>query len=180
MTGHYLPFAVVGAALGSIGAGLMHTLDVGSTASHWIGYQALAGIGFGLGLQIPVIVAQAVVDPSDISSVTAIMIFFQTLAGAIFVSIGQSLFANKLSETVQKLVPGLDPHLVVATGATRLRTTFNAEQLPGVIQSFMAGLKDAYALGIALASVATIIAILAVIFDRRRIHQQAGAASGAA
>lgn len=130
-----------------------------------------AGIGVGLGIQVPIIVSQAISLPQDISSITAIMIFFQTISGAIFVSVGQSLFSNKLIQTVPLVVPGVDPKLVVATGATELRKVFDSSDLPGIIVSYMAGLKDAYALGIALAGVAVVVSVVAIVIDWRRLGE---------
>ena len=69
--GVYVPFLFGGAAITTIGTGLLYTLDIGSPSSHWIGYQALAGIGIGLSLQVPIIANQAFVEASEISSVTA-------------------------------------------------------------------------------------------------------------
>jgi hypothetical protein len=99
------------------------------------------------------------------------MIFFQTISGAIFVSVGQSVFANKLIQTVPQLVPSVDPKLVVATGATELRKVFTSSELPGIIASYMAGLKDAYALGIALSGLAVIVAAIMTVFDWRRLGE---------
>jgi MFS family permease len=181
VTGHYIHLIVLGATLGSIGSGLLYTLDVGSSSSKWIGYQALAGIGMGLGIQIAIIVSQSVVAQADISSITAIMIFFQTISGAIFVSIGQTLFTNQLVKAVPKYVPGLDPATVVATGATRLKDTFSATELPGVIRAYMSGLKDAYILGIALGGCAFVVSILFVLYDRRKLnHEKKAAGAGGA
>lgn len=70
--GFYVPFLLAGSSLATIGAGLIYTLDIGSPSSHWIGYQALAGIGIGLSIQVPIIANQAFVSMSDISSITAI------------------------------------------------------------------------------------------------------------
>jgi len=126
----------------------------------------------GLGIQIPIIVSQGSVAKADISSITAIMIFFQTIAGAVFVSSGQSLFTNKLVQVVPKDAPGLDPGVVVATGATELRRTFSAADLPGVINAYMAGLKDAYALAVALGGMAFLVAVLVLLFDRKRLNQE--------
>jgi len=72
--GHFVPLMIIGTALGEIGAGLLYTLSTTSTSAQWIGYQALAGLGMGLSLQIPVISAQAVVKPADTSSVTAMIL----------------------------------------------------------------------------------------------------------
>lgn len=70
--GVYVPFLLAGGAIATIGTGLLYTLDIGSPSSHWIGYQALAGIGTGLSIQVPIIANQAFVEVSEISSVTAV------------------------------------------------------------------------------------------------------------
>lgn len=70
--GVYVPFLLAGSAIATIGAGLLYTLDIGSPSSHWIGYQALAGIGIGLSIQVPIIANQAFVKVSEISSITAV------------------------------------------------------------------------------------------------------------
>ena len=71
---HYVPIMITGSILSTIGTGLLYTLDVGSPSSHWIGYQALAGIGAGLSIQVPIIVSQASVDPIDISATSAMVL----------------------------------------------------------------------------------------------------------
>ena len=70
--GVYVPFLLAGSALATVGAGLLYTLDISSPSSHWIGYQALVGIGIGLSIQVPIIANQASVKASEISSVTAV------------------------------------------------------------------------------------------------------------
>lgn len=70
--GVYVPWLYAGSVICTIGMGLIYTLDIGSPSSHWIGYQALAGIGMGLGFQVPIIANQAFVDMSEISSITAV------------------------------------------------------------------------------------------------------------
>ena len=72
LTGVYVPFLIGGAVLSTIASGLLYTLDIGSPSSHWIGYQALAGMGIGLAVQVPIIANQAFVKMSEISSITAI------------------------------------------------------------------------------------------------------------
>lgn len=159
VTGHYIPIMILGSIISSIACGLIYTLKVDSGANEWLGYQAMAGIGLGLIFQIPVIVGQAVVKPSDISSVTAMILFFQTVGGAIWISSGQAAFANTLLKKVPELVPDVSPGLVVATGATELRKVFTPEQIPGIITAYMDGLQTAYAIAIACAAVTTILAV---------------------
>lgn len=169
----------MGGVLAAVGSGLIYTLDVGSPSSHWIGYQALAGIGSGLGIQVGVIVSQAIVPAADVSSVTAIILFWQTLAGAIFVSAAQSLFANRLVRSVPREVPGLNPGLVIATGATELRDVFSDDQIAGVVRAYMDGLTDAYALDIALAGCSVLVALAMVVFDYRKVKKGLPSAGGA-
>jgi hypothetical protein len=58
----------------TIAAGLLYTLDVGTPPGKWIGYQILAGFGYGIALQVSIIIAQAFSAPSDIAPTTAIII----------------------------------------------------------------------------------------------------------
>lgn len=156
--GHYVPIMIVGSAISTVGAGLIYTLEQDSGSDKWIGYQALAGIGLGLTFQIPVIVNQSLVTPSDLSSITAQTLFFQTIGGAFFISAAQAAFANTLLTRVLTAAPTADPMRVIATGASELSEAFDDEQLPGVIIAYMAGLKVTFAIAIATAGVCTFLA----------------------
>lgn len=127
-------------------------------------------MGIGLGFQVPMMVAQGVSLPTDLSSVTAIMLFFQCITGAVYLSISQSLFANRLLQSLPQFVPGLDPAEVLATGATELRQTFTSVQLPAILQAYMLGLRDAFTLGIPIASLAFCVAVAMLVFDYKNLH----------
>ena len=174
--GIYVPLLFLGSVLATIGAGLIYTLDIGSSSAHWIGYQVLTGIGIGISVQVPIIANQAFVKMSEISSVTAITLFYQTIGGAFFVSAGQTAFANRLLARLPITAPGVDPQSVVQTGATRLRHVFSEDQIPGIIVAYMDGLKITFALTVALAGVALPIALFA---KWRNIKPQPGAAGAA-
>jgi MFS transporter, DHA2 family, glioxin efflux transporter len=73
-TGVATPFMVVGATLSTIGAGLLYTLSIGTPTGKWIGYQILAGFGWGFSYQVPIMYGQGTADPSDIASVTSIIL----------------------------------------------------------------------------------------------------------
>ncbi|CAF9939967.1 MAG: hypothetical protein HETSPECPRED_002117 [Heterodermia speciosa] len=159
--GHYVPFLLVGSAIATVGAGLLYTLDIGTPSSHWIGYQALSGIGIGISIQVPMIANQSFVKMSQISSVTAITLFFQTIGGALFVSAGQTVWANRLIARLPATAPTVDPKLVIATGATQLRHVFTAEQIPGILVAYMDGLKGTFVLVVVLAGITLPIALAA-------------------
>ena len=157
-TEHFVPILILGSALTTVSAGLLYTLDVGSTAGQWVGYQLLAGIGIGLALQVPVIAAQSIVAIKDIATVSAMILFFQTIGGAFFVQAGQTAFTNTLIKSISEKAPGIDPTLVIMTGASELSKAFQGKDLAVVIASYMEGLRVTYALAIALAGIGTIVA----------------------
>lgn len=73
-TGIATPLLPVGSVIVTIAAGLLYTLDIGTGTGKWIGYQVLAGFGYGIAFQVPIIAAQCTADPSDLASVTAIIL----------------------------------------------------------------------------------------------------------
>lgn len=85
--GYYTPFMIVGAAVAAIGAGLVTTFEVDTGSGMWIGYQVICGAGLGLVMQQPMIAAQTVLKLDDVPTGTSCIIFFQTLGGALFISV---------------------------------------------------------------------------------------------
>ncbi|KAK1640833.1 major facilitator superfamily transporter [Colletotrichum phormii] len=158
-TGLYTPILVVGAALATVGAGLLYTLDIGTGSDKWIGYQVIAGLAWGAAFQVPIIAVQGTVSESDLASSTAILLFFQTVGGAFYVAAAQSGFLITILKKVAENVPSVDPNLVALTGATQIRTAFPADAVPGVIQAYMDGLKVAFALATAGAGISFLISL---------------------
>ena len=150
---------IVGPVLATIASGMVYTFDINSKAGAWIGWQVLAGAGIGLCFQAPIMAGQALAAPEDISTTTGLLMFWQTLGGALFVQAAQSAFSNTLVQSLTKYVPDSNPAAVVAVGATEIRKTFDASELPGVLHAYMDGLKVAFALTIALSGCAVIIGL---------------------
>jgi predicted MFS family arabinose efflux permease len=94
--GYCTPFLIVSTAIAAIGTGLITLYNVDITTGKWIGYQIVVGAGIGAGLQIPMTAVQTVLKLGDIPVGTAAVIFFQTLGGALFIALGQSVFQNGL------------------------------------------------------------------------------------
>jgi hypothetical protein len=74
--GPYAPFMWIGSAIFTVGAGMLITLKVDSSAAQWIGYQILAAIGVGAGIQIPFIAVQVVLNKKDMPSGSSQSIFY--------------------------------------------------------------------------------------------------------
>lgn len=183
--GWYTPFMWFGAAAFTVGAGLLKTLQVDSSAGKWIGYQILAGIGAGGGVQIPFIAVQVVLSAKDMPTgstlrippilspsplivktgrfssshllnvpTDAIVIFFNSLGGAISISIAQNIFVNTLVAQIPKYTTGIDPALIVAAGATHIREVTPPSQLAGVLMAYDVAVQRAFVLPIAAGAVA--------------------------
>jgi hypothetical protein len=107
---------------------------------------------------------QTSLKAEDIPQGTAAVMFFQTLGGALFIAVAQSLFQNGLIEGIGKYAPSVEPAKIVEAGATEMRNVLEdlgqLDQLRGVILAFLDGLKDTYRLSLALFCVAFVIACL--------------------
>lgn len=139
---------------------MIYTFQVDTASPMWIGAQAMAGIGFGTVFQLPIIGNQAIVQPQDISSVSAITFFFQIMGAAIFVSAGQAAFGNRLLAGVTAERLGADPSSLLSIGADALRNNYSGDTLRYVIDAYMRGLKANFALCIAVAALAVFFAVL--------------------
>ncbi|KAL2104633.1 hypothetical protein VUR80DRAFT_9997 [Thermomyces stellatus] len=151
-TGVYAPILVGGAAVATIASGLLYTLDIDTSTGKWIGYQILAGAGYGISFQVPMIATQGTVAPADLAPSTATVMFFQTVGGAFYLAAAQSAFLNEMVKRLVVTAPTVDPRAVVATGASELRK-FPEDVLPGILQAYMWGIKIAIALAIVGAGV---------------------------
>lgn len=140
----------------AIGVGLISTFTPATDHSHWIGYQAIAGIGIGLGMQQSLIAVQTVLDISQVPIGTSVIILLQTLGGSLFVSIGENIFTNKLVEGLAEYVPGLDPDVVLSTGATSIQSTIDKAQLPGVTLAYNNALTHAFLVAAVMAALTII------------------------
>ncbi|PTB38655.1 hypothetical protein M441DRAFT_172398 [Trichoderma asperellum CBS 433.97] len=159
-TGIAKPWLPFGAALATVASGLFYTLDIGTSNGKWIGFQLLAGIGWGSNIQIPMITAQGTSKPADLSLITAIILFFQTVGGALFVSAAQGSLVAKLISELPSKAPSVDPAKVIAAGATGIRGVFPAEVIPGILESYLAGIRVAFAIMIAGAGFATVTSVI--------------------
>jgi len=161
--GYYTPFIIFGSVTLAIGAGLVSTLNIDTSFSKWFGYQLLTGIGAGMSIQVSLLAVQAVLDIEDVPIGTACIIFFQTLGGALFIAVAQTIFQNGVVRAAKELVPDIDPSIILAAGATQLRDVLTKigkqDELPEVLKVYMVGLRDAFRLSVALACAAVLAAV---------------------
>jgi hypothetical protein len=188
VVGYYTPFIIFGSILFSIGAGLITTYSIGMPFGKWFGYQVLTGAGVGVGFQIPLIAVQTVLPLPDVPVASALVIFFQSLGGALFISVGQTVFQNGLIRGTHKFAPNLDPTLLLRAGATEIRSVLEKngllDELPGALKAYMQGLTDSYRVAVACTAAGTVAALFfewkSVKDDEVRRKKEAGAELGIA
>ena len=104
---------------------------------------------------------------------------FQTVGGAFSTLSAQAAFVNRLLAHLPVTAPGVDPALVIATGATELRNLFTSAQLSGILVAYMQGLKAAFAVGIGFSGMA-FLACFVIPWSRLPTHAPEEDATAAA
>jgi hypothetical protein len=86
-TGIFNPFLLIGPAIAVVGGGCLTLLDEHSPAGRWIGFQIIMGIGVGVCLTIPLMLAQIIVKTKDVPTATAITICKLSLGSSVLCSL---------------------------------------------------------------------------------------------
>jgi EmrB/QacA subfamily drug resistance transporter len=154
--GYYTPFMLISAVLMAIGSGLLTTFEVDTGSPQWIGYQFIFGAGVGFGMQQTLVAVQTVLPAADVPIGTAIMMFSQTLGGALFISVAQNVFTNQLIKNLKTAVPDLDPAIVLVVGATELKNQIEQRYLPGVLTAYNLALTQTFYVSVATATVSIV------------------------
>ena len=85
---------------------------------------------------------------------------FQFLGSAIFVSAQNNIFNTKLIGYISELrLPGVDAHRLVQSGATALRHSLAADQLPLVLEAYMKALQWSFRISLIFAALSLIGAL---------------------
>jgi hypothetical protein len=148
----YLPFVYLSTLLSAVGVGMITTFEASTGHSKWIGYQVIFGAGVGMGIQIPVIVAQLTLASEDIPAVTALMIFSQTFGGAAFIAVAQSVIQSQLQVGLQQLIPDGTSKITRNIGATDLGSLVPSDRLPEARKVYNDSLVSAWYISAALAA----------------------------
>ncbi|KXX83200.1 putative HC-toxin efflux carrier TOXA [Madurella mycetomatis] len=160
LVGWYQPWLMTGATIAAIGSGLIYMLDIDSTSAQWIGFQFVAGLGTGLSMQPPVIIANAITPKEDNSMAMSDVLFFQFIGGTLGIGIAQAIFNNGLINSLPEFVPNVTTMEVLSVGAYNLQNVFTGETLLGVLRAYMVGLHNAWIMSIAGAAVAVFLPLL--------------------
>jgi hypothetical protein len=115
---------------------------------------------------------------------TACVQFFQTLGGAIFIAVAQSVFQNGITEGIERDAPGLPPQAFINSGASQIRQVLaqlNAtEYTVPVLSAYLQGLRNAYFISVGCAGAAFVVALGFSWKKIKKHNQAAGGKEGSA
>ena len=159
-TGYFAPPAIIGAAIGTVGCGLLSTLQVDSGPGQWVGYQVITSAGLGMAVQQGIIAVQTVLTLDRIPIGIAAIISMQSLGGAVFVSVGNNVLQTILDQaSAEQSLHGIDVQAVIAAGATQFRSIVPAKSLPALLVAYNYALQRVFIVAIPLSGLALIVAL---------------------
>ncbi|KAJ6622510.1 major facilitator superfamily domain-containing protein, partial [Mycena sp. CBHHK59/15] len=158
--GYYWPFLVVAPVFLAIGSGLLYTIDTGTTSAKITGFQILAGIGTGMGMQNSLLAVQVEFkdDPKLIGQATGMCSFSQFLGGTLGLGIAEPVFASELSKYLLRYAPEA-PAIIVKESPTAIYTSLPAALIPGVVRAYTQSLRIVFVLGVPVAGLALLSAM---------------------
>ena len=171
--GYYTPFMIANSVVMSIGAGLITTWTPDTMHQKWIGYQVIFGFGLGMGMQQASLAAQAVLPRKDAPIGVALVMFCQQFGGAVFVSVGQSVFANQLAKGLNR-VADISPAVVANTGATDIRNVVDGSKLREVLVAYNGAITKTFTVAVAMACLSIIGALCIEWKSIKPAKKQAG------
>ncbi|PYH67915.1 MDR family MFS transporter [Aspergillus vadensis CBS 113365] len=155
--GYYPPTMILGCILVLISTALMTTFTPDTGTVKWAGYQVIMGAGIGMGAQQTVLAMQASLPAKDVPVGTALMIFYQTLGGALILIVAQNVFQHELVKRLTtRNIPGVDASSVAAAGATEVRDLVPAEYLGEALEAYNEAVVRTFYISVALAGVAVL------------------------
>ena len=160
LCGYYWPFLVVAPIFLAVGSGLLYSLNTNTNEAHIIGYQILAGIGTGMGMQNSLLAIQVEFKDETklIGQATSMASFGQFLGGTMGLGIAEPVFASMLSRYLAQYAPNA-PASIVKESPTAIYTALPAEMIPGVVLAYTKALKIVFLVGVPVAGLAILTAL---------------------
>ncbi|KAI1077635.1 MFS general substrate transporter [Whalleya microplaca] len=141
VVGYFAPPAIIGSAIGTVGCGIISLFYPGMSTAMWIGFEILASAGSGMSIQQGFTAVQTVLSPEDLPVGTAAVVASQSLGGAVFISVGNSVFQNRLRSLLEEThLPGVDVKAIISAGAIAFRKMVPTDELPALLQQYNSAL----------------------------------------
>lgn len=109
-------------------------------------------------IQQPIIAIQNALPTSEVSVGMSILMFIQTLSGAVFLTFADVIFSTGLKALIPKDAPNVNPGVVIAAGATGIRDAVSSANLPGVLKAYAKSVDRVFYMSAALGVVCMVFA----------------------
>jgi MFS family permease len=152
-TGYYNPGLIVGTILSVCGAGLLTTLVPSTSTPRLVGYEILFGLGAGFGFGQPTYIVQTLLPEVDVPIGVTFITLVQNLSASIFVAIGQSVFQNKLRQSLSSIIPKTGDSDMLQGSANTLLKMLPEGDRPRALNAYSESLINTVYISLALACV---------------------------
>ncbi|KAJ6600865.1 transporter [Mycena sp. CBHHK59/15] len=155
--GYYWPFLVCAPVFLAVGSGLLYTLSTFTSSAKIIGFQILAGIGTGMGMQNSLLAMQVEFKdaPRLLGQATSMATFGQFLGGTLGLGVAEPVFASELAKYLLQFAPDA-PAAIVKESPTLIYTALPEAMIPGVVHAYTLALRVVFVLGVPVAGLALI------------------------
>ncbi|PVH16404.1 uncharacterized protein CXQ87_004695 [Candidozyma duobushaemuli] len=162
------PFAILGAAMGMVGCGLLTLLDVDSSNSHKIGYLIPLGIGTGFQMQSGILGAQVAAPKAPGSTImaTTLVNVCRTFGGALAGALADAVYSAALTNHMKKTLPKQGAQLAKELDGVNLESLISStkllDQLSPAARAYVKGevmnaIRDTFYMSLGFAAIAMIV-----------------------
>ncbi|KAJ7036886.1 ABC transporter [Mycena alexandri] len=157
--GYYWPFLVTAPVFLAVGSGLLYTVNTTTSSASIVGFQILAGIGTGMGMQNSLLAIQVEFKdaPRLLGQATSMGSFSQFLGGTLGLGVAEPVFATELTKYLLQFAPNA-PAAIVKESPTAIYSELSKDMIPGVVESYTHSLRIVFVLGVPVAGLALISA----------------------
>ncbi|KAK2778743.1 major facilitator superfamily transporter [Colletotrichum kahawae] len=155
-TGYYQPFMLAGTMLIAIGAGLLSTLRVQSSAGQWISFQVIAGLGIGASTQQAAVAVQSTLTEGDVAIGVAVVLFFQCFGPTTAITIAQAVFSSDLASGISTKIPSVDLQKAQSAGATQLTSLVSPDELGLLLEVYNHAVTRTFLVAAAMAALSIV------------------------
>ncbi|CAG8630325.1 10699_t:CDS:2 [Ambispora gerdemannii] len=163
-------FAILGATLITVGAGLTSLLDEHSNRGKQIGFLLIPGLGVGLIMQTTLLFCHAAVEYKDVAAVTSMLNFFRSIGAVFGVAIVGTIFNNDLSNRIEALSLGISAEAIKSSSTYVKSLPPNLRE--SVIHAYVEALQVSYRVIIPFGVLCFLSALL--IGKNKTKYQQSG------
>ncbi|KAJ7119611.1 ABC transporter, partial [Mycena epipterygia] len=158
--GYYWHFLIASPIFLAVDSGLLFSLDTTTSSAKIIGFQILAGVGTGMGMQNALLAIQ--VEFKDnvalLSQATSMLSFAQFLGGTLGLGVAEPVFASELGKYLFRFTPQA-PVAIVKESPTAIYMDLPPEMIPSIVRAYTQSLRIVFLLGVPVAGLVLLAAL---------------------